>query len=998
MFVLSVISACSVLIITHTATFSPVLSDDRGVPFAFTSDLYDAILVGTNQPDEYVIPLVPHMGVPEPFGGNPSGTVEFIVEDSDAFTSQARKLGKFFFLQLMVSIPEKSRKRPLHEARVKAIFTSESQHGIGSIRLQNTSKVRVHVLDRNENCPFFSQLDYQFSVRDDISLYESFGKVLTTDADSGFNAQAFYYLDPADESLPFRVDPFTGKIYATRSLNKYTGTGLANGRNFVDPVDVRNYHFKIYATQRGDSSQVRCNLVSVSTVHVNIIHTNKHAPGIIVDTFSDIVLPGISGMSYARISVVDKDSPPGAEHTLRIVEPDMREKFQVVPTGKPSEWLLQVRRNLSSISLSARIVLTLEATDEGVPLVNRQETVYSSVAQKSYYSVNIPIVSKSTYRLHFPNEVVVKISEAALPNCTVAILRPDVPFSMTNFSYIYTILQNGFHDLFTDLPILLTSSGAVVLKRSVDVDGNTDAQYREVNFARIVIPFTTIDRNNLLLSSASTSQLVVEILDINDNDPVVRNNGSVYEVSEDAAPGTLVLKIDAFDPDLSKTELVYALYDSRSLPFILTHEGELLVDKPLDAETMPNEFTVYVWISDSGVPLPRSVLAVFTVHILDVNEYPPQFVELSCKVWLSVTETGSLPNMNSNFILGRYSAEDADRDKQNVVSIRLASSSLSRPCFKVDATTGELSVVCSYLGSPNSDIRLTLLATDGTRMSEVPFELTIHLVSGPQNKSHFPENCQQSNVYDDLKNLRLRKNEYELLFKNHPQITSFGFNRHRPKFPSDLPTRLHIPENLPLYTAVLQFAVSDEDGADYSLAGKVVYGVEAINSVPAENFALNSSASVSRLDVQQAFLLRALNFVDDALPTNFISPPNGVELVVCAPLDREMISSYSLILHACDLGSPQLCASSQLHIFLEDLDDNPPEFSPSLPEDHTAFTPVDNHLPVSSRKHVPGVIMVPEDVPVDARIGQVTATDRDITGEVRYRLITHTNMFKVSLG
>ncbi|KAF7255309.1 hypothetical protein EG68_08025 [Paragonimus skrjabini miyazakii] len=993
MLVLSVISVCSVLITTHTATFPPVLSDDRGVPFAFTSELYDAVLIGTNQPDEYIIPLVPHMGVPEPFGGNPSGTVEFIVEDSDAFTSQTRKLGKFFFLQLLVSTPEMSRKRPLHEAKIRAIFTSESQHGIGPIRLQNTSKVRVHVLDRNENCPFFSQLEYQFSVRDDISLYESFGQVVTTDADSGFNAQAFYYLDPADESLPFRVDPFTGKIYATRSLNKYIGSSLASGRNFIDPVDVRNYHFKVYATQRGDSSQVRCNLVSVSKVHVNIIHTNKHAPAIIMDTFSDIMLPGISGMSYARISVVDKDSPPGFEHTLRIVEPDMREKFQVVPTGKPSEWLLQVRRNLSSISLSARIMLTLEATDENI---HRQETVYSAVAQKSYHLVNIPLVSKSTYRLQFPKEVVVKVSEAALPNCTVAILKPDVPYSMTNFSYIYTILQNGFHDRFTNLPISLTSSGAVVLKRSVDVDGNADTQYRGVNFVKIIIPFTTIDRNNLLLSSASTSQLVVEIFDINDNDPVVRNNGSVYEVSEDAAHGTLVLKIDAFDPDLSKTELVYALYNSRSLPFILTHEGELLVDKPLDAETMPNEFIVYVWVSDSGVPLPRSVLAVFIVHILDVNEYPPQFVELSCKVWLSVTETGSLPNMNSNFVLGRYSAEDADRDKQNAVSIRLASSSLSRPCFKVDATTGEISVVCTYLGSPNSDIMLTLLATDGTRMSEVPFELTIHLVSGKQNKSNFPENCQQSNVYDDLKNLRLRKNQYELLLKKHPQITSFGFNRHRPKFPSDLPTRIHIPENLPLYTAVLQFAVSDEDGADYSVAGKVVYGVEAINSVPAENFALNSSGGVSRLDIQQAFLLRAVNFGDDALPTNLISPPNGVELVVSAPLDREMISSYSLILHACDLGSPQLCASSQLHIFLEDLDDNPPEFSPSLPEDHTAFTPVDNHLPVSTRKHIiPGVIMVPEDVPVDARIGQVTATDRDVTDEVRYRLISHTNMFKI---
>ncbi|KER25313.1 hypothetical protein T265_14225, partial [Opisthorchis viverrini] len=943
------------------------------------------------------------MGVYEPFSGNPSGVVEYKLRDRPdelaSLTATAFKIGKFFFLQLSLSSFDINQKRQVYEVDVDATFTSESPVGSSPIRLKNTTKVRLSTLDRNENCPFFSAPSYAFTVLDNTSIHSSFGQLVTTDADSGFNAQAIFYLDPAEDGLPIRIHPFTGKMYASRSFQKGSWPETPHTRNFVGILDDRKQiTFKVYATHRGDPSQVRCNIVSVTTVQLSIETTNSHSPTIIVDPFNDISIPGAAGVPYARVTVIDKDSSRGTEHALRILEPDMQEKFELIPTAKPSEWLLQVRRNLTPISLAARIVLTLEAADKNALLTLAPHHLPLSDSRISRYTLDIPVVSKSTYRLHFPSEVTVTITEAALVNCTIAILTPSLPYRMSNSSFVFTLLRADIGNDSFNTPISITSSGSVVLSAPVDVD-HPPSFGRTEKYTKITLPFTVVDRNNLLLSSAPKSRLIVLVQDVNDNDPVVRNNATVYEIREDAPLGTVVFHIDAIDTDVSGTRLLFSLYNSQNLPFIVSDEGNLLVGKPLDAEVMPTEFTLYLKVTDSGRPLPRSVLAVFTVHILDVNEYAPRFVELGCETWLSVTDAGTIPshpNTPLNTILGRYSAEDIDRDGHGAVSIRLATSTLNRPCFKVDATTGELSVTCSYMGPPGSNIILTLLASDGDKFSDVPVELTIHLVHQKSNKN-FTQRCQSSGVYTELERLKLRRKEYELLINSYLQPRLLSVNRHRPKFPPDLPTRIHVPENLPLEAVVLQLSAVDEDSGDYSAAGQVVYGLEALGAVDAENFAPSSGTTNSQEDFQQAFLLKSVVYPGDLSPVGLLYPKNGVALVVAAPLDRERISSFSLVIHACDLGTPRLCASSPLHIFLDDLDDNPPEFlTPSAADQSEMPDSFDGFIPVLQHKaNIPGVFQVPEDIPIDARIGQVLAVDHDVTDEVRYRLISHSDVFKL---
>lgn len=988
-----------------TATFSPVPSDDQSPPFSFTSPSYEAILIENGSPEQPVMPLNPHMGTPEPFGGNPSGTVDFRIlrsgSDERSFVAKSMKLGRFFFLHLFTAFEsDVTRRQMSYVLTVQAVFSSKVLPGMTSIVLRNETKVTVRLIDQNENCPFFSTINYHFTVREDASVHRPVARVIATDADSGFNAQVYYYLDPAVTDLPFRVDSFTGDLYLTKPLTPEFDD-LTRGLRFMDTLSDRTkYEFNVYATHRGVKTHVNCNIVSLAKVHIRILKNPRLPPTIIVEEFSDIRLPGVVGVAYARVSVVSQHPTKQNRHKLKIVEPGMRSSFELLPTGKPSEWFLQVRRNLSSVSLNGRITLTLEASDEFEP-GDQNDQLVSTKPVISQHIVNIPVVSKMTYRLYFPDEVHLTISEAALVNCTVAILQPSLTFFMTNYSFMYTDLRSTIKEEDFESPVYLSSSGAVILRRPLDVDAAVSRPFSHGNNTKIIIPFTVVDRFNLLISSAPASRLVIDIQDINDNDPIVRNNASIYEVREDALVGTVVFYVDAFDPDISRTDISYSLYNSNNLPFSLTSRGGLLVSKELDAETMPNEFTIYIRVSDSGYPVPRSVLAFFTVHIVDINEHPPQFVELSCEAWLTVTHSGSLVPSFSNpvagLMIGRYFAEDADRDGQSSVDIRLATSTLSRPCFRVDGNTGELSVTCSYLGQPNSQIILTLLATDGVKNSEIPFKLVINLVVARDERGNFTQRCQSSDIYRAIQNLKKRRKEYELSLGSPSAAFIISNNRHRPKFSSDLPMRLHVPENLPIGTTILQFAASDEDVADHSSAGQLIYGLEAIKTVSVEAFAAGFDAKRMDTDMHQAFVLKPL-LSDESVSMNLLGSPQGVRLVVAAPLDREVISSYSLMLHVCDLGSPPLCTSSMLNIFLEDIDDNPPEFLANTQEDLSQGTySASSGGPFLNPSAIPpGVIHVRENLPPDTKITQIVAVDRDVTDEVRYRLLTYNDTFKVS--
>ncbi|KAK1790015.1 hypothetical protein P4O66_002330 [Electrophorus voltai] len=210
--------------------------------------------------------------------------------------------------------------------------------------------------------------------------------------------------------------------------------------------------------------------------------------------------------------------------------------------------------------------------------------------------------------------------------------------------------------------------------------------------------------------------------------------------------------------------------------------------------------------------------------------------------------------------------------------------------------------------------------------------------------------------------------------------------------------QVSVPENEPAGTHVITLKATDADGGE---AGRVEYGMEAlfdsrefkdthVFKVTATDHGAPRRSAASFLTVtvgdandhDPVFEQSAYRIVsgDDGANSVFeIDSRHGLVKVKVRP-DREVTAKYELIVEANDQGKDPgpRSATATVHITVEDENDNYPQFS--------------------ERRYV---VQVPENVPVNTRVAQVEATDKDegnnakvhysiINGNVRGQFYIHT--------
>ncbi|KAM9129988.1 protocadherin alpha-3-like isoform 2-T2 [Pangshura tecta] len=131
----------------------------------------------------------------------------------------------------------------------------------------------------------------------------------------------------------------------------------------------------------------------------------------------------------------------------------------------------------------------------------------------------------------------------------------------------------------------------------------------------------------------STVQLVITVLDVNDNAPVF--NQSVYKIRlfENAANGTLVIKLNATDLDEGSNKDVSYICSSFVPPTggdmfsVDPNTGEVRVKSRLDFEEI-NVYDIQVEAKDKGNP-PLSGHCNIELEVLDVNDNAPELAVTS---------------------------------------------------------------------------------------------------------------------------------------------------------------------------------------------------------------------------------------------------------------------------------------------------------------------------------------------------------------------------------
>ncbi|OPJ88340.1 protocadherin-16-like [Patagioenas fasciata monilis] len=164
-----------------------------------------------------------------------------------------------------------------------------------------TARIRVVVLDANDNAPAFSQAEYTVRVPEDVPVGSTLVTVTATDPDEGLNGHVKFSLQKVSvkASLIFQLDAETGEITLVRSL---------------DFEESDSYEMEVQVEDGGG-------LFDTVKFVITVTDVNDNAPRISVQSvLSDISEDAPSGTMVALLHVQDRDSGPNGKVQCSITE------------------------------------------------------------------------------------------------------------------------------------------------------------------------------------------------------------------------------------------------------------------------------------------------------------------------------------------------------------------------------------------------------------------------------------------------------------------------------------------------------------------------------------------------------------------------------------------------------------------------------------------------------------------------------------------------------
>ncbi|NXF53457.1 PCDC2 protein, partial [Oceanites oceanicus] len=167
---------------------------------------------------------------------------------------------------------------------------------------------------------------------------------------------------------------------------------------------------------------------------------------------------------------------------------------------------------------------------------------------------------------------------------------------------------------------------------------------------------------------SGTAQISVRVVDTNDNPPAFDRSTYTVSLLENALPGTLVVKLNASDPDEgSNGDVIYSFgsytpQKVRQLFSVDPHSGEVRVNGTLDYEEA-SSYEIYVQATDQG-PVSMAGHCKVLVNIVDANDNVPEVVLTS--LYSPVPE-----DAKAGTVVALMSVTDQDSGLNKQVSLRI---------------------------------------------------------------------------------------------------------------------------------------------------------------------------------------------------------------------------------------------------------------------------------------------------------------------------------------
>ncbi|XP_074772574.1 protocadherin gamma-A12-like [Athene noctua] len=449
-----------------------------------------------------------------------------------------------------------------------------------------TARIRVAVLDANDNAPVFGQAEYTVRVPEDVPVGSTLLTVTATDADEGINGHVKYSLKKTTdlESKIFHVDAETGAITLVRSL---------------DYEEAALYKLEVQARDGGGLSDT-------AKVAITVTDVNDNAPELrLSSTLSEISEDAPSGTVVALLHVQDRDSGANGEVRCSIaenlpfrLERSLGDYYRVVTS-----------RQLDREEV-AEYNVTVRAADGGSPALRSSAVLALRVLD---VNDNAPVFAEARYSARLPEN-------NAAGALVLTVRAADADWGQ-NARVRYRLSEGRVRGApLSSYVSVQAETGALYALRSFD--------YEEVREVGLWV--RAEDGGAPALSSNVSVRLV--IVDENDNAPQVlypppapgpgagpgAGWAGVELAPRSAEPGALVAKVVAVDADAGQNAwLSYELAKATEpgLFRVGLHSGEVRTARfPLARDAARQSLVVVV--KDHGRPA-LSATATLTVVLAE---------------------------------------------------------------------------------------------------------------------------------------------------------------------------------------------------------------------------------------------------------------------------------------------------------------------------------------------------------------------------------------------
>nr|XP_061793141.1 protocadherin beta-16-like [Nerophis lumbriciformis] len=409
------------------------------------------------------------------------------------------------------------------------------------------------------------------------------------------------------------------------------------------------------------------NPLELHHISIRVLDVNDHAPQFNEDSLKfEIRESADKGERFLLREAHDADIGENAVQSYTLQQND---HFKLNINSKPGgrkycELVLDKELDRED---KKEMMLLLTAYDGGSPQRSGTVVIHVTVLDAND---NVPVFSEMVYKATLPEN-------SPIDTLVIRVSASDADEGLNSeITYAFDHLSDDDSDIFTLHP----KTGQVSVAGVVD--------YEKVKSYEMQI--SAVDGLGLI----SYSSLIIDIVDTNDNAPVINLKSLSNQVPENVPVGTEVGIINVHDRDSEQNGQVRCSIQ-QNLPFKLvpsiSNYYSLVTTGELDRELVSN-YNITISATDEGSP-PLSSSKSIQLSVTDINDNPPIFEETSYSAYVSENNKAGSP-------LCSVSARDPDwRQNGSIIYSLLAAEvngALVSSYVSVNSDTGVIHAVKSF--------------------------------------------------------------------------------------------------------------------------------------------------------------------------------------------------------------------------------------------------------------------------------------------------------------